>query len=159
MFPFNMRKLNKNNKNGLTEKKILLVSNTRHSPRHPGEVEVSHDQDLPAVHDYCPCVLGIARLHLLQELQHPDGGEGDPKVGPAGEVELSHQALRFLVRDVADLKGKRAVWLMINAQISLLSSPPQKRGKRGSYSLKIGLATSRKMRSYWRKSSAGLRGW
>lgn len=73
------------------------------------------------MHYYCSCVLGITRLHLLQELQHPDGGEGDPEVRPAGEVELSHQTLRLLVRDVADLKGKRVSRLMINTQISRLS--------------------------------------
>ena len=80
------------------------------------------------MHYYCSCVLGITRLHLLQELQHPDGGEGHPEVGPAGEVELSHQALRFLVRDVADLKGKCVFSLTINTQISVLS--PKGRAER-----------------------------
>ena len=34
---------------------------------------------------------GVHRLHLLQELEHADGGEGDPEVGPAGEVQLGDQ--------------------------------------------------------------------
>lgn len=59
----------------------------------------------PAVHDNGPCVLRITCLHLLQELQHPDRREGDPKVGPAGEVELRHQTLGLFVCDVAYLGG------------------------------------------------------
>lgn len=100
----------------------------RHFPSHSGEAEVIHDQDLPAVHYYCSCILGITRLHLLQELQHPDGGEGDPKVRPAGEVELSHQSLRLLVRDITDLKEKHVFRSMVNTQISLLS--PKARAER-----------------------------
>lgn len=80
------------------------------------------------MHYYCSCVLGITCLHLLQELQHPDGGEGDPKVGPAGEVELSYQALRLLIRDITDLKGKCVFRLMINTHISFLS--PKARAER-----------------------------
>lgn len=99
-FPFNTGKLNKN------------------------------EQDVPAVHDNRSCILGITRLHLLQEFQHPDGGEGDPKIGPAGEVELSHQALRLLVRDVANLKGKRVFRLMRNTRIFL--SYPKSEGRDGA---------------------------
>lgn len=99
-FPFNTVKLNKN------------------------------EQDIPAVHDNRSGVLGVTRLHLLQELQHPDGGEGDPKIGPAGEVELSHQALRLLVRDITNLKGKRIFRLMRNTQIFL--SSPKSKGREGA---------------------------
>ncbi|KAG8134187.1 hypothetical protein E2320_007318 [Naja naja] len=40
---------------------------------------------------------------LLGELQHPDGCERHPKIRPAGEMELGHQALRFFIGDVAYL--------------------------------------------------------
>ena len=45
----------------------------------------------PAVHHHGPRVGGVHRLHLLQELQHADGGERHPEVWPAGEVELGDQ--------------------------------------------------------------------
>lgn len=99
-----MGQLNKHNRKDLTKRKMPSVLKRR---CFPGEAEVSRDQDVPAVHYYCSCILGVTRLHLLQELQHPDGREGDPKVRPASEVELSHQTLRLLVRDVTHLKGKR----------------------------------------------------
>lgn len=75
------------------------------------------------MHHYGSCILGIAGLHLLQEFQHPDGGEGHPEVGPAGEVELGHQALRLLVRDISHLEGKGGLRLRRNTQVSLL--PPK----------------------------------
>lgn len=88
------------------EKNILLVLNRRCFPGKRGEAEVSCHQCSPAVHHYGSCVLGVTGLHLLQELQHPDGSEGHPEIGPAGEVELRDEALRLLVRDVAYLQGK-----------------------------------------------------
>lgn len=78
------------------------------------------------MHHYGSCILGIAGLDLLQEFQHPDGGEGHPEVGPAGEVELGHQALRLLVRDITHLEGKCALRLMRNIQV-FPSFPKMKR--------------------------------
>lgn len=51
--------------------------------------------DAPAVDHDGPGVHGVERLHLLQELEHPDGGEGHPEVGPAGEVQLGHEPRGF----------------------------------------------------------------
>lgn len=82
------------------------------------------------MHYYCSCILGITRLHLLQELQHPDGGEGDPKVRPAGEVELSHQSLRLLVRDITDLKEKHV--FKVNGKYSDFPSFPKSKGREGA---------------------------
>ena len=42
-----------------------------------------------------PGVRGVERPHFLQELEHADGGERHPKVGPAGEVQLADQPRRF----------------------------------------------------------------
>lgn len=81
------------------------------------------------MHHYSSCILGIAGLHLLEEFQHPDGGEGHPEVGPAGEVELGHQALRLLVCHISHLQGKGGLRFMRNTQVSLF--PPELR-ERGS---------------------------
>lgn len=88
------------------EKNILLVLTRSCFPGKRGEAEVSCRRGSPAVHHYGSCVLGVTGLHLLQELQHPDGSEGHPEIRPAGEVELRDEALRLLVRDVAYLQGK-----------------------------------------------------
>lgn len=64
--------------------------------------------DAPAVDHDGPGVHGVERLHLLQELEHPDGGEGHPEVGPAGEVQLGHEPRGFAaVREL--LPGHRGV--------------------------------------------------
>ena len=63
---------------------------------------VDHDEGARAahagatVHHDGPGVLGVAVLHLLQELEHADGGEGHAEVGPAGEVELGDEPLGLL---------------------------------------------------------------
>lgn len=49
----------------------------------------------PAVHHDGPGVRGVHLLHLLQELEHADGREGNAKVRPAGEVKLRDQTRRF----------------------------------------------------------------
>ena len=51
--------------------------------------------DVPAVDHDGPGVRGVGRPHFLQELEHPDGGERHPKVGPAGEVQLAHEPRGF----------------------------------------------------------------
>lgn len=64
--------------------------------------------DAPAVDHDGPGVHGVERLHLLQELEHPDGREGHPEVGPAGEVQLGHEPRGFAaVREL--LPGHRGV--------------------------------------------------
>lgn len=78
--------------------------------------------DSPAVNDYRSCILGVTHLHLLQELQHPDRGEGDPKVRPTGEVELGHQALRLFVCDITYLWGEHMPWILSDTQLHYL--PP-----------------------------------
>lgn len=55
-------------------------------PRRPDAPAVDHDG--PGVHR-------VERFHLLQELEHPNGGEGHPEVGPAGEVQLRHKPWGF----------------------------------------------------------------
>lgn len=52
---------------------------------------------VPAVHQDGSRERRIDRLHLLQELEHSDGREGNSKVGPAGEVELRDQSGSFVV--------------------------------------------------------------
>lgn len=52
---------------------------------------------VPAVHQDGPGEGRVDRLHLLQELEHSDGREGNPEVGPAGEVELRDQSGSFAV--------------------------------------------------------------
>lgn len=52
---------------------------------------------VPAVHQDGPGERRVDRLHLLQELEHSDGREGNSKVGPAGEVELRDQPRSFVV--------------------------------------------------------------
>lgn len=74
------------------------------------------------------CILGIAGLHLLQEFQHPNGGEGHPKVRPAGEVELGHQALGLLVCDISHLGGER--WAQVHEKYSGFPSSPKIRRER-----------------------------
>lgn len=91
---------------------------------HPGRAEDGSEQDSPAVHHYGSCILGIAGLHLLQEFQHPNGGEGHPKVRPAGEVELGHQALRLLVCHISHLQGKER-WTQVYEKYSGFPSSPK----------------------------------
>ncbi len=49
----------------------------------------------PAVHHDGPGVRRVHLLHLLQELQHADGWEGNAEVRPAGEVKLRDQTRCF----------------------------------------------------------------
>ena len=42
-----------------------------------------------------PGMRGVERPHFLQELEHADGGERHPEVGPAGEVQLADQTRCF----------------------------------------------------------------
>lgn len=50
---------------------------------------------VPAVDHDGPGVRGVEGPHFLQELEHPDGGERHPEVGPAGEVQLAHEPRGF----------------------------------------------------------------
>lgn len=50
---------------------------------------------VPAVHQDGSREGRVDRLHLLQELEHSDGREGNSEVGPAGEVELRDQSGSF----------------------------------------------------------------
>lgn len=50
---------------------------------------------VPAVHQDGSGEGRVDRLHLLQELEHSDGREGNSEVGPAGEVELRDQSGSF----------------------------------------------------------------
>lgn len=82
----------------------LAISPER--PRPPGGWP--RRPDAPAVDHDGPGVHGVERLHLLQELEHPDGGEGHSEVGPAGEVQLGHQPRGFAaIREL--LPGHRGV--------------------------------------------------
>lgn len=51
--------------------------------------------DVPAVDHYGSGVGRVESLHLLQELQHPDGGERHAEVRPAGEVQLGDKPWGF----------------------------------------------------------------
>lgn len=51
--------------------------------------------DVPAVDHYGSGVGRVESLHLLQELQHPDGGERHAEVRPAGEVQLGDEPWGF----------------------------------------------------------------
>lgn len=61
---------------------------------------------LPAVNNDGSSIVRVAVLHLLEELEHADGSEGNPKVRPAGEVELGQQPLRLLAGDISHLRCK-----------------------------------------------------
>lgn len=60
-----------------------------------------------------PCVLRVTGLHLLEELEHANWGERHPKVWPAGEVELSDEALWFPVGHVAHLSVRSEVFVLV----------------------------------------------
>lgn len=47
------------------------------------------------MHHDGPGVRGVNLLHLLQELEHADGREGNAEVRPAGEVKLRDQTRSF----------------------------------------------------------------
>lgn len=69
--------------------------------------------DLPAVDHNGPRMRGVEGLHLLEEFEHPDGGEGHPEVRPAGEVQLRDQswgsaAIGQLLRGHRDAACKQA---------------------------------------------------
>lgn len=53
-----------------------------------------------------PCILRVTGFHLLEELEHANWGERHPKVWPAGEMELSDEALWFPVGHVAHLSSE-----------------------------------------------------
>lgn len=60
-------------------------------------------------------VLGVAILHLFQELEHANRGERHPEIWPAGKVELGDKPLRFLPGHVSHLKHTpRQVFLGIS---------------------------------------------
>lgn len=58
---------------------------------------------LPAMNHNGSSILRVAILHFFQELEHANRSERDPKIGPAGEVELGDKPLRFLSRHVSHL--------------------------------------------------------
>ena len=57
-----------------------------------GEAEEGGTPRIPAMHHDGTGEGQVDRLHLLEELEHANGGEGHPEVGPAGEVKLRNQS-------------------------------------------------------------------
>lgn len=53
-----------------------------------------------------PCILRVTGFHLLEELEHANWGERHPKVWPAGEMELSDEALWFPVGHITHLSNE-----------------------------------------------------
>lgn len=74
---------------------------------------------VPAVHQDGPGERRVDSLHLLQELKHSDGREGNSKVRPAGEVELRDQPRSFVVA-VAGLLDDQTQKKKVEAQLRLV---------------------------------------